>query len=67
MSVAAVDEVLARRFRIERPPTTPFDSLRFYVPQAALDGMADEAGIPRVRGLLARQFGGRDLVLYGFA
>lgn len=129
MSTAAVDEVLARRFRIDRPPTlvagrrpraqvafsrmrsnqpmrgrslavppeaafsfhvpltapffsdlwmagkrktlpqaslgdaflfdlndnptvgldTPFDSLRFYVPQAALDEMADEAGIPTVR------------------
>jgi AraC-like DNA-binding protein len=46
---------------------TPFDSLRFYVPQAALDEMADEAGIPAVKGLHARQFGGRDLVMYGFA
>jgi AraC-like DNA-binding protein len=46
---------------------TPFDSLRFYVPQAALDDMADEAGIPRIRGLRARQFGGRDPVMYGFA
>jgi AraC family transcriptional regulator len=147
MSPAAVDEVLARRFRIDRPPTlvagrqpraqvafsrmrsdqpmrgrslavppeaafsfhvpltapffsdlwtagkrktlplarlgdaflfdlsdnptvgldTAFDSLRFYVPQAALDAMADEAGIPTVKGLRARQFGGRDLVMYGFA
>jgi len=147
MSTAAVDEVLARRFRIDRPPTlvagrrprgqvafsrmrsdqpmrgrslavppeaafsfhvpltapffsdlwmagkrqslpfaslgdaflfdlsdnptvgldTSFDSLRFYVPQAALDEMADEAGIPTVKGLRARQFGGRDLVMYGFA
>jgi AraC family transcriptional regulator len=46
---------------------TTFDSLRFYVPQAALDEMADEAGIPRVKGLHARQFGGRNLVMYGFA
>jgi AraC-like DNA-binding protein len=46
---------------------TQFDSLRFYVPQAALDEMADEAGIPTVKGLHARQFGGRDLVMYGFA
>ncbi len=29
--------------------------------------MSDEAGIPRIRGLRARQFGERDLVLYGFA
>ncbi len=42
---------------------TSFDSLRFYVPQAALDQMADEAGIPRIKGLHARQFGGRDLVM----
>ena len=46
---------------------TSFDSLRFYVPQAALDDMADEAGIPRIRGLHTRQFGGRDSVMYGFA
>ena len=46
---------------------TPFDSLRFYVPQAALNQMADEAGIPRIKGLHARQFGGRDPVMYGFA
>ena len=29
--------------------------------------MADEAAIPRVKGLHARQFGRRDLVMYGFA
>jgi AraC family transcriptional regulator len=46
---------------------TPFDSLRFYIPQAALDEMADEAGIPRVKGLHARKFGKRDVVMYGFA
>jgi AraC-like DNA-binding protein len=46
---------------------TPFDSLRFYLPQAALHEMADEAGIPWVKGLRVRQFGGRDLVMYGFA
>jgi AraC-like DNA-binding protein len=45
---------------------TSFDSLRFYVPQAALSEMADEAGIPTVKGLHG-QFGGRDLVMYGFA
>jgi AraC family transcriptional regulator len=58
-------------FDLKENPTvgldTPFDSLRFYVPQAALDEIADETGIPRVRGLHARQFGGRDPVLYGFA
>lgn len=46
---------------------TSFDSLRFYVSQAALGEMADEAGIPTVKGLHARQFGGRDPVMYGFA
>src|SRR6266404_1106796 len=46
---------------------TSFDSLRFYVPQVALDQMADEVGIPRIKGLHARQFGGRDLVMYGLA
>src|ERR1700723_2132294 len=30
---------------------TPFDSLRFYIPQIALDEMANEAGIRRVKGL----------------
>jgi AraC family transcriptional regulator len=58
-------------FDLNENPTvgldTPFDSLRFYVPQAALDEMADEAGIPTVKGLHARQFGRRDLVMYGFA
>jgi AraC family transcriptional regulator len=29
--------------------------------------MADEAGIPRVKGLRARPFGGRDMIMYGFA
>jgi len=58
-------------FDLNENPTvrldTSFDSLRFYVPQAALDEMADEAGIPRPKGLHARQFGGHDLVMYGFA
>jgi hypothetical protein len=27
--------------------------------------MADEAGIPRVKGLRARPFGGRDMIMYG--
>jgi AraC family transcriptional regulator len=46
---------------------TSFDSMRFYIPQAALDEIANEEGIPRIKRLDARQFGGRDLVLYGFA
>jgi AraC family transcriptional regulator len=46
---------------------TPFDSLRFYVPQIALDEMANEAGIRRLKGLYAPNFGGRDLVMFGLA
>jgi len=46
---------------------TSFDSLRFYIPQIALDEMANEAGIRRVKGLYAPNFGGRDLVLFGLA
>jgi AraC family transcriptional regulator len=46
---------------------TSFDSLRFYIPQIALDEMATEAGIRRVKGLYAPNFGGRDLVLFGLA
>jgi AraC-like DNA-binding protein len=46
---------------------TPFDSLRFYVPQIAIDEMANEAGVRRVKGLYAPNFGGRDLVLFGLA
>src|SRR5271170_3815637 len=45
----------------------PFDSLRFYVPQIALDEMADETGIRRVKGLYAPNFGDRDLVMFGLA
>jgi AraC-like DNA-binding protein len=45
----------------------PFDSLRFYIPQTALDEMANEAGIRRVRGLYAPNFGSRDLVMFGLA
>ena len=45
----------------------PFDSLRFYITQVALDEMANEAGIRRVKGLYAANFGGRDLVLFGLA
>jgi AraC family transcriptional regulator len=45
----------------------PFDSIRFYVSQVALDEMANEAGIRRVKGLYASNFGGRDLVMFGLA
>src|SRR3984957_1654107 len=45
----------------------PFDSLRFYIPQIALDEMANEAGIRRVKGLYAPNFGGRDMVMFGLA
>jgi AraC family transcriptional regulator len=46
---------------------TSFDSLRFYLPQIALDEMANEVGIRRVKGLYAPNFGGRDLVMFGLA
>jgi hypothetical protein len=39
---------------------TSFDSLRFYIPQIALDEMANEAGIRRVKGLYAPTFGFRE-------
>jgi AraC family transcriptional regulator len=45
----------------------PFDSLRFYITQVALDEMANEAGIRRVKGLHAPNFGARDLILFGLA
>jgi len=45
----------------------PFDTLRFYIPQIALDEMANEAGIRRVKGLYAPSFGVRDLVMFGLA
>jgi len=45
----------------------PFDSLRFYISQIALDEMANEAGIRRVKGLYAPNFGARDLVMFGLA
>jgi hypothetical protein len=35
---------------------TPFDSLRFYIPQIALDEMANEEGIRRVKGPLRAEF-----------
>jgi AraC family transcriptional regulator len=45
----------------------PFDTLRFYISQITLDEMANEAGIRRVKGLHAPNFGGRDLVMFGLA
>src|ERR1700724_1736944 len=45
----------------------PFDSLRFYISQIALDEMANEAGIRRVKGLHAPNFGARDVVMFGLA
>jgi AraC-like DNA-binding protein len=45
----------------------PFDSLRFYITQIALDEMANEAGMRRVKGLYAPNFGARDLVMFGLA
>jgi AraC family transcriptional regulator len=45
----------------------PFDSLRFYIPQTALDEMANETGIRRVKGLYAPNFGNRDLIMFGLA
>jgi AraC family transcriptional regulator len=45
----------------------PFDSVRFYISQATIDEMANEAGIRRVKGLYAPNFGARDLVMFGLA
>jgi AraC family transcriptional regulator len=45
----------------------PFDTLRFYISQITLDEMANEAGMRRVKGLYAPNFGGRDLVMFGLA
>jgi AraC-like DNA-binding protein len=54
----------------ERPIVSldiPFDSIRFYIPQVALDEMANEAGIRRAKGLYAQNFGARDLAMFGLA
>jgi AraC-like DNA-binding protein len=45
----------------------PFDTLRFYITQVGLDEMANEAGIRRVKGLYAPNFGARNLVMFGLA
>jgi AraC family transcriptional regulator len=47
--------------------STSFDSMRFYVPQVALDEMAYDRGLPRIGGLHSPALGRRDLVLYGLA
>lgn len=44
---------------------TTFDSVRLYIPKAALDALSLENNLPRVGGLKARTFGGSDPVLYG--
>jgi AraC family transcriptional regulator len=46
---------------------TPFDSLRFYVSQAALEELAHDRALRRVGGLHMPTFGGQDLVMYGLA
>ena len=45
----------------------PFDSVRFYIWQVALDEVANEAGIRRVKGLYVSNFGARNLVMFGLA
>src|ERR1700735_3481611 len=45
----------------------PFDTLRFYISQITLDEMANEAGMRRVKGLYAPNFGARNLVMFGLA
>ena len=45
----------------------PFDAVRFYISQATIDEMANEAGIRRVKGLYAPNFGARDLIMFGLA
>jgi AraC family transcriptional regulator len=46
---------------------TPFDTLRCYVSQATLDGLAADRGLRRVGGLRTPTFGFRDPVLYNLA
>jgi len=57
--------------RLESKPIAGFDSafdvLRFYVGRAALDEMADGAGLPRPQGLRAAQQGACDPILYHLA
>jgi AraC family transcriptional regulator len=47
--------------------TAPYDLLRFYLPAAALDRLADDQGLPRVRGLRTTPHWTRDPVMQGLA
>lgn len=46
---------------------TPFNTLRMYVSQEALDELAYERGLKRVGGLSAPGYGHKDFVLHGLA
>jgi AraC family transcriptional regulator len=46
---------------------TPYDLVRFYLPAAALDRLADDQGLPRVTGLCATPLRVRDRVMQGLA
>ena len=46
---------------------TPFDSLRLYVTQQALNELAQDRGIRPIVGLHKRDFGGPDPILFGLA
>jgi AraC family transcriptional regulator len=46
---------------------TPFDSLRFYVTQQALNELAQDRGTRPIVGLHKRDFGGPDRILFGLA
>jgi len=46
---------------------TTYDSVRFHLPQSAIDYMAYEKGLPRVGGLCTKHLGQEDVVLYRLA
>lgn len=46
---------------------TTYDSIRFHLPQTAIDDMAFEKGLSRVGGLRAKCLGQEDMVLYHLA
>ncbi|MBK1839355.1 helix-turn-helix transcriptional regulator [Azospirillum sp. YIM B02556] len=46
---------------------TAYNSVRFHIPQTAIDHMGYEKGLPRVGGLSAKFLGQDDLVLYNLA
>jgi AraC-like DNA-binding protein len=46
---------------------TPFNTLRMYISQQALDEMAYERGHKRLGGLRAKEYGDKDFVLHGMA